>query len=48
MLSQKMMKLVVYDDFKTNIDNAYILDDLIGEYKNEIPYKELEKYPDGF
>ncbi|MEY8742799.1 hypothetical protein AB9M62_25380 [Bacillales bacterium AN1005] len=39
---------ILYDDFKTNIDNAYSLDDLIGEYKNEIPYKELEKNPDGF
>mgnify|MGYP001110217005 CR=1 FL=1 len=37
-----------YDDYKKKIDNAYTLEDILKEYKNEIPYKELEKNPNGY
>lgn len=39
---------ILYDDFTMDIETSYSLQDLIGEYNNEIPYKELEKNPDGY
>jgi hypothetical protein len=39
---------ILYSDFSPMIDNAYSIDEIMNEYKAEvIPYKELEKNPDG-